>query len=232
MKSHLLTLTAAALLLQVAAYSQVLSIEWHAPNPMYAGAQSTAIIDGDLVNHTGAAMNILFSCDVSQMHSGHSGSFCFGEQCFPLFDCTDDPTVRADQYLPANGRIDVHAWCNPNNVNGVTSISYNMFDKDDQEKAVAFTVTYVLGPSSVADATEFGISVGPNPIKDVATITGAKSVVGINLYSYEGALLRTYGFVQSDAIQLNMSDVASGPTHLIFTMLDGKVLRTPISVIR
>jgi len=235
MKYHVLAAVCLMAVLTAPSFAQTYTIEWVDPSPMYSSENvGIAKRTGYMRNMTSSTKNILFRYDLSQMNPAHSPSFCFGDNCFYLFPGEDNPWERPEQVLAGNGTFTLYADLGPNKVQGQSSVSYKLFDKTDTTLDVSFTCTYIFGPTSVLpEASELGFSVGPNPSTDIVTISGGSvNIIGLNLYSSQGTLMRTYGVVDGSSHTISVADLSSGLYHLILTLADGNVVRTGITVYR
>ena len=236
MKSRLLLFLLLLTVSAMAASAQTFHIEWNEPDTL-SGPVEKGILKrtGDIVNDNSTQKNFLFTFDMSEMSLDHFASICFSANCFFLFPGPDDPTMRPEQVLAGDGTLEIYADMDPSGVEATSTVMYTIWDKDnpDTEK-IEFSCTYIFGPvASVVEAREFGFTVGPVPSTDQVTVRGDGTYMmkGADLYSADGTLLRTYG--ASGATQtFNLSGLSTGAYHLMLHLVDGSIVRAPISVLR
>ena len=234
MKYHVLVLIAAVALIQFSGSAQSYRIDWHKADTVHTTAPGNVKRVGTLVNLTPTQKKLLFRYDLANVREGHNMALCF-DLCFYFFPGEDDPWAREEQMLPGNGSREIYVMVTSNaGTDGYSTVWIKLFDSQDTTKELAFTTTFAVGEvSSVPEASELGITVGPNPSSDVVTInTGENEVNGLNLYSSDGSLIRTYGVDQGNALSIGVADLPVGAYHLVITLSNGTHVRSGVSVIR
>lgn len=237
MKHLLLLLSAVLCITAPTAFAQTatFTIDWNYPDTVQAHeGQITVKRTGTMRNLNAVAKQILFRYNIDSLQPDFSVGFCFGDLCYFQFPGEDNPYERDPQDLAPNGSLPVYSLCNKLGTNDATStVWYEMFDKLDTNDKLPFYITYVFKiPTSVTDAAQAGIGVWPNPATNVLTVGGADKVLGANLYSATGVLLKTYGVEQAPSITLNIQDLTSGAYHMVFNLSDGSVVQAPFAVVK
>lgn len=235
---HLLLLMSAVLCITApTAFAQTatFTIDWNYPDTLHAPkGQITVKRTGTMRNLNAVAKQILFRYNIDKLLPDFSVGFCFGDLCYFQFPGDDNPYEREPQNLPASGTLPVYSLCNKlGSTVGTSTVWYEMFDKNDTTDKLPFYITYVYeNPTSVTNAAQAGIGVWPNPATSVLTVGGADKVVGANLYSASGVLLKTYGVEQASSISFNIHELTSGAYHMVFNLSDGSVVQAPFAVVK
>lgn len=234
MKMRALLLSTFMLFLPIALLAQSYTIAWNESDSLRGVPNKTAKRTGYLYNTTFSQKNILFRFDLSRMSEGHEAAMCFGDNCFYLFPGEDDPKVRAVQTLRELGDLYIYVDLVPNYKLGTSTVGFTFFDSTDVNDTIAFTTTFIIEPvSSIIEATSSELSLYPLPANDVVTLKGtsAGDVVGIDLYSAQGSIIRTYNTMRAPSRTLDISGLSSGSYHFLLTLSNGSVLRLPLSII-
>ena len=237
MKSRLLLSLLILVSASVFSSAQTFHIEWNEPDTV-RGTVENGILKrtGDIVNDNDVEKRLLFRYNMDNMNLDHLASICFSANCFFLFPGPDDPTLRPEQVLAPTGTIEIYADMDPSGIEGPSSVEYTVYDAGNPDtERLTFTCTYIFGdPVSVAEASDHGFSVGPNPASDVVTIRSSEAEVlqGADLYAADGTLLRTYGVTSGAQQLLNVSSLPSGSYHLILRTQSGALLRSPLTIVR
>lgn len=242
MKTRLLTLLLAVLTVSASLAAQDtdagMYIDWDHGNAVQGMESSDALkIDGTLHNEDDYAKRLLFTYEMGEIFEGHSASICFADNCFFLFDGDGDkPLVRDAQNLAAMGSTRLFCDALPFGIKGQTVVKYCIFDSVDIERQLCFDLTYAAGVPlvSVQEASEIGLSVGPNPATDHVTVRGdqAVNIEGASLYSINGTIVRSYAVAGSETQTFTTNGLAPGIYQLLLSMGDGRTVRASISVIR
>ncbi|NQW31056.1 MAG: T9SS type A sorting domain-containing protein [Ignavibacteria bacterium] len=225
-----LTLISTACILKAQSYN----IIWDQELPI-RGTSSESVIKrtGKLLNPGFTDKVMYFRYDLSKAISGHDGAFCFGANCFYLFEGVDDPKERPGQNLSGFGSLDLLTDIVPNGLKGTTSISFTLFDGNNEADSLPFSITWIVDDlSSVPSAFDAGITSGPLPASSVLTVNGdaLSNVRGYNLYSASGNLVRTFITAPSAVQQFDISDVSAGRYFLLLTQQDGSVTQLPVVI--
>lgn len=241
MKTRLLTVLLAVMTVSLAVQAQGtgagLYIDWDNGSSIQGMETSDALkIDGTLHNEDSYAKRLLFTYKMDGIFEGHSASICFADNCFFLFDGDGDtPLVRDAQNLSANGTTRIFCDALPFGIKGLTEIRYCIFDSVDIERQLCVDLTYAAGvPLSVSEASDIGLTVGPNPASDHVTIRGDQTVniSGASLYSLDGSIVRTYAVSASESQTFTLSGIAPGVYQLLLSMGEGRTVRASLSVVR
>ncbi len=234
---HLVLLSAALLILGsgIAGAQATYTIDWNYPDTLHAEVgQAVLKRTGTVRNLNDQAKEILFRFNIDKVIEGHSVGFCFGDLCYFQWPGVDDPYERDPQHLPGNGTLPVYSLCNIlNKTQGTSVVWYEMFDKNNPNDTLPFTITYIVGePTSVRDAKELGITVSPIPATDRLTVSSTASTRGADVYSSAGVLLRSYIAQPGATLSLDVQDLATGSYHLVLTQSDGTVVQAPFVIAR
>ena len=215
------------------ASGQSFVLDWQ--DPPKAGAETESMLqsEGSFRNTSSKTISILFRTDFTNVIPEHSMRICFGDYCYICYP-DSYPEDRDPFVMPAYSSEKLKAQCVPYGVKGNSTIIYTLFDRDNPADTMRYGVTFLVGASSVREAEELDVRVGPNPTSDVITLQGEalRSAIAFNLYTVEGKLRRTFTVDNNTTVRLDVSDIPTGTYHLMLTMPGGEVYRQPINVIR
>lgn len=235
MKSRLLLLAFLLTGLSAMASAQTYHINWDDKDSVSGANTQQFKRNGHIVNDNSTPKNLLFRYDLSQVAAGHMPAMCFGDFCFFLFPGEDNPTDREAQYLPGSGELKIYTLMNANGTDGISTFSITLFDQTVTSDSVRFTGTFFVGDvNSVEDLSSLGLTAGPLPATDHVTVGGEQSrtIVGANLYTADGNLVRSYGISEADQHTFTVNGLANGTYHLLLTTTSGTVVRTPVVIAR
>lgn len=216
--------------------AQTFTIAWDKQSPVHGTTMDGTIKqNGTLVSQDIGNKEIFFRYSIDKLFAGHDGAFCFGDNCFFLFEGVDDPRERPGQNLQGFGTLPIYSFINVNGVAGSTTLDFTLFDGNNEADSLAFSVTYIVElAASVPLASNVGIALGPNPATNSLSINGnaLTTVKGYNLYSSDGGLVRTFISAPASSQQFNVGDVTPGRYFLLLTNTDGSVMQLPVVISR
>ncbi|MBM4179443.1 MAG: hypothetical protein FJ211_08945 [Ignavibacteria bacterium] len=233
MKTHVLAFI--LVLAATAASAQTYYIDWKKPNPV-VGKPSVASHkrDGTIRNSNGKPKELYFRYDLTGINEKHTAQLCM-TLCWFLFPGEDDPYLRPGQNLTENGTLPIYIDLTTNNAEGNSTLKVTLFDKTDTTDALNFDVQFVISENtSIRDAKDVGLAVGPVPSTDALSIRGDELVHAtmIGLYDANGELVRSFGSPQSLATSLPLTGLAAGSYRLVLTLQNGTVVGAPVTVVR
>lgn len=233
MKTHVLAFI--LVLACVGASGQTFFIDWTKPNPI-TGKPSVASHkrEGTVRNSNGKAKELYFRYDLSGINEKHTAQLCM-TLCWFLFPGEDDPYLRPGQNLTENGTLPIYIDLTTNNSEGNSTLKVTLFDKTDTTDALNFDVQFVISENtSIQDADQWGLTVGPVPSTDALTVRGEELVraTTIGLYDTNGQLVRSFGNANTSLATLPLSGLAGGSYRLVLTLQNGTVVGAPVSIVR
>ncbi|MFN4984516.1 MAG: hypothetical protein ACK5BQ_08560 [Ignavibacteria bacterium] len=233
MKTHVLAFI--LVLACVGASGQTFFIDWTKPNPI-TGKPSVASHkrEGTVRNSNGKAKELYFRYDLSGINEKHTAQLCM-TLCWFLFPGEDDPYLRPGQNLTENGTLPIYIDLTTNNSEGNSTLKVTLFDKTDTTDALNFDVQFVISENtSIRDAEQWGLSVGPVPSTDALTVRGEEltRATTIGLYDTNGELVRSFGNANTSLATLPLSGLAGGSYRLVLTLQNGTVVGAPVSIVR
>jgi hypothetical protein len=219
----------------MSATAQTYHINWDDKDSVSGANTQQFKRNGHIINDNSTPKNLLFRYDLSQVTAGHMPAMCFGDFCFFLFPGEDNPNDREAQYLPGGGQLKIYTLMNANGTDGISTFSITLFDKNVTSDSLRFTGTFFVGDvNSVPEFSTLGLTAGPLPATDVVTVGGEqiRTIVGANLYTADGTLVRTYGISAADQQTFTVDGLANGTYHLLLTTTSGSMVRTPVVIAR
>jgi len=235
MKSRLLLLAILIFGMAASASAQTYHINWDDKDSVSGANTQQFKRNGTIINDNGTPKNLLFRYDLSQVTQGHMPAMCFGDFCFFLFPGEDNPTDREAQFLPGSGTLKIYTLMNANSTDGISTFSITLFDATVTSDSLRFTGTFFVGDvNSVPEFSTLGLTAGPLPATDHITVGGEqiRTIVGANLYTADGALVRTYGISAAGQQTFTVDGLANGTYHLLLTTTSGSMVRTPVVIAR
>lgn len=235
MKTHVLALIA-GLFLSVSAGAQTYVIDWLQGETINGTPEGgTVKREGTVRNLNETAKELYFSYDLTDMSLDHTAQLCMN-LCWSLYPGPgDDPYIREGQVLSVGGTLPIYVDLTPRGAEGTSIVRVSMFDKTNTNDKLNFAITFKIAPStSVRDASEIGLSVGPLPASESITVRGdvLPTINTIGLYDASGNIVRSYGVYSSTAATLPLSGLASGTYRLIMTSADGSMSASPVVISR
>ena len=236
MKRILLVVLALFTIIQLKVSAQAtFYIEWTDPATITVPSGTTTIKrNGVIHNNSNTLKQLLFRGDISKIVDGHNAAFCFGDLCYFQYP-DDDPYERDPQQLYPGGSLPVYSLLNNYGTDGTSIALYELFDKNNPNDKIEFTITYVIGkPASVREASEIGINVSPLPASDIVHITSSDNslIRSIDVYTTGGVRVRTYGVSGTAVTTIPISTLAAGNYRFVFTMTNGSMAQAPLSIVR
>lgn len=233
MKTHVLAFI--LVLACVGASGQTFFIDWTKPNPI-TGKPSVASHkrEGTVRNSNGKAKELYFRYDLSGINEKHTAQLCM-TLCWFLFPGEDDPYLRPGQNLTENGTLPIYIDLTTNNSEGNSTLKVTLFDKTDTTDALNFDVQFVISENtSIQDANQWGLTVGPVPSTDALTVRGEElaRATTIGLYDTNGQLVRSFGNANTSLTTLPLSGLAGGSYRLVLTLQNGTVVGAPVTIAR
>lgn len=235
MKTHVLALIA-GLFLSASAGAQTYMIDWLKGDPVTGTPDGgTVKRDGTIRNLNDTAKELYFSYDLNDVSLDHTAQLCMN-LCWALYPGPgDDPYIREGQVLAVGGTLPIYVDLTPRGAEGTSIVRVTLFDKTNTNDKLSFAVTFKIAPStSVRDASEIGLTVGPLPASESITVRGdvLPTINSIGLYDATGNIVRSYGVYTSTAATLPLSGLASGTYRLIMTSADGTMSASPVVISR
>jgi hypothetical protein len=233
MKTHVLAFI--LVLATAGASAQTFYIDWTKPNPI-TGKPSIASHkrDGTIRNSNGKAKELYFRYDLSGINEKHTAQLCM-TLCWFLFPGEDDPYLRPGQNLTETGTLPIYIDLSTNASEGNSTLKVTLFDKTDTTDALNFEAQFVITENTtVRDAQELGVTVGPVPTTDVLSVRGEELVHAtmIGLYDANGELVRSFGSPQSSSASLPLTGLAAGSYRLVMTLKNGSMVGSPVAIVR
>lgn len=235
MKTHVLALVA-GLLLSMSASAQTYTIDW-LQGETISGTPGGGTVkrEGTIRNLNNTAKELYFSYDLNGLSLDHTAQLCMNS-CWSLYPGPgDDPYIRDGQVLSVGGTLPLYVDLTPHGTEGTSLVQVSLFDKTNTNDKLNFSVTFKIAPStSVRDASEIGLSVGPLPATESVSVRGdvLPTITTIGLYDASGNIVRSYGVPTSTVATLPLSGLASGTYRLIMTSADGSMSASPVVITR
>lgn len=248
MKTRVLALALCAIFGAMSAAAQAWRFEW-IDQPQKTASKDILVVDhyARLTNVSSKDIVVKFYYYNSEKIDGHGCNICFGDLCYNLFDGPDDPDIRIPTTLVAGETSEIKTqlitcteW-DPETQKcpgkeGTSTVGFRIYDSENPADSVRFDITFVIGDiSSVRDLSEsMTVAVGPNPASDVVTLSAQElaNVVGVDIYSNTGTILRSVGHNGTAMITVPVDGLASGSYHVVLTFANGDIYRQAISVVR
>ncbi len=233
MKSQVLGL-AVLLAGALSAGAQSFVIDWAKADSVKGTPATTVKRDGTVRNLDDKQKELYFSYNLDGLTFDHTAQLCMN-LCWALLPGPDDPFIREGQVLTANGTLPIYVDLTPHGTEGTSVVAVRMFDGNNQSDRLDFTVTFVISEaSSVADAEDLGISVGPLPATDALVVRGEAvgTMASVGLYDLNGNVVRSFGTVPGAVNSLPLAGLAAGSYRLVFIAKDGSMSASPVVITR
>jgi hypothetical protein len=174
MKKLLLLVTSAAFSLSLSAQS----LQWVNINPgLSVSGPNNETFDpyAQVKNISANDISVRVIRTVNNLANGHSSNFCFGGVCF--LPGTDESPANLAVYVPAGQVADsvpgtLRADLNPLGFDGISEVTYCVYNVDDVSDSVCITFKYNAGPISVSELAKLKFlgNVHPNPADQNASV--------------------------------------------------------------
>lgn len=212
-----------------AASAQTFRIDWNDPDTVRGNGTKIIKRVGNVVNDTDVEKRLRIRYDLTNVNFDHFVQICMTE-CFAMFPGGEDDAIRNDQVVAPNSSQEIYVDADAQGVMGTSTVSIDLYEKSNPSDMISFDITFIFDNTmSVVEASERGISASPLPASDVLYLQGnVDDLRSVDLYSSDGALLRTYPAGPG----MNVASLPSGSYHLLLHTVQGEVLRMPLTIVR
>jgi hypothetical protein len=168
------------------------------------------IVEMDVTNTSGAAMDVLLQRYEEEMVPGAQSAICWGGLCYPpnVSLSPSATNIGAGQTVLAECQLHYYPNGNP----GVSTISYTLFNAANVNDSVYVTVLYDGLMTSIEVNYGLEANVYPNPANDFVTIDlqgVIKDNSTVELMTLTGAVVATSN-ISNNKARINTANIAEG----------------------